>query len=255
MISVTILTKNSSKTLEKTLESLKGFSEVLIYDNGSVDSTLEIAKKFPNTKIVQGEFFGFGPSHNIASSLATHDWIFSLDSDEVVSENLAGEILKMPLDPNCVYGVSRHNFFWGKWMKCCSGWYPDIVLRIYNRKKTRFSDDMVHEKVLLGDLQRTILKNPVYHTPYGEISDFLKKMETYTTLFAEQNAGKRTCNFFTLFLHSWATFFKSYFLKRGFLGGKEGFIISAYNAHTAYYKYLKLMEKNAKIRSKPQGPK
>src|ERR1700688_4409736 len=114
MITVTVLTKNCVMTLQKTLESLRPFEEVVILDTGSTDGTVELAAKFPNVKVFTRSFRGFGPTHNEASALASNDWIFSVDSDEVVSPELAEEILSCPLDPSCVYGVMRQNFFKGK---------------------------------------------------------------------------------------------------------------------------------------------
>jgi len=243
MISVTILVKDSQETLEKTLDSVKDFPEVIVFDTGSKDSTLEIAKKFPNVRIFTRSFKGFGPSHNEASSLASHEWILSIDSDEVLSSELSQEILSLPLDPNSVYILSRLNYFNGKHIKWCGGWYPDPVIRLYHRGKTRFTDDAVHEKIISNGLKTLELKGALYHTPYRCISDFLNKMQMYSTLFAEERP-QQSASIFKAILHAWFAFFKSYVLKRGFLGGKEGFIISAYNSHATFYKYLKLMEKH-----------
>lgn len=245
MISVTILTKNSERTLEKTLNSTRCFKDVVILDSGSEDRTLEIAKTYPNVQVHTSPLKGFGVSHNLASSLACFDWIFSLDSDEVLSDALIEEIMHLSPDPSQVYLVERQNYFNGKRIKGCSGWFPDWVARLYHRKTTRFSNDLVHEKILSDQLQRKPLKNPLLHTPYLEICDFLDKMQQYTTLSAEQSK-QRTPPFWKILLHSWFAFFKSYILKKGFLAGREGYIISVYNSHTAFYKYLKLEEKTKK---------
>lgn len=242
MISVTILTKNSERTLRHTLLSTQSFGEVLVIDTGSTDSTLNIAKEFPNVKIFSVPFIGFGAVHNLASSMATYDWILSIDSDEVLTPQLSLEIQQLTLAPRTVYAIQRDNFFNHRLIKWGGGWYPDRVVRLYNRKETRFSDDAVHEKVLEKGMEKRALQAPLRHTPYLQISDFLNKMQTYTTLFAEQNKEKKRGTFFKALLHSWMAFIKSYVFKRGFLGGREGYIISAYNSHTAFYKYLKLEE-------------
>ncbi len=243
MISVTILTKNSAETLQKTLESLEGFPEVLILDTGSTDGTLDIAKQFLNARVITDHFRGFGPTHNQASEQARFDWILSIDSDEVLSPALAKEILSLSLDEETVYALGRHNYFNGKRMKCCAGWYPDYVARLYPRKKTRFSDDEVHEKVLTNGLRTVRLRGALIHTPYRNIDAFLSKMQTYSTLFAKQHSGKKS-TFGKALRHASAAFFKNYILKRGIFGGKEGFIISLYNAQVTYYKYLKLADQN-----------
>ncbi|MFS8563051.1 MAG: glycosyltransferase family 2 protein [Rhabdochlamydiaceae bacterium] len=240
MISVTILTKNSSATLGDTLLSIRDFPEVVIFDTGSTDGTLEIASQFPNVKVYRKEFKGFGPSHNEASSLATYDWILSLDSDEVLSKELSVEILNLDLKPEYIYRINRENYFNGKQIKCCSGWYPDWIVRLYNRKKTSFSNAAVHEKIEQGPCQVKGLQHPIRHIPYLDIESFLTKMQNYSSLFAIQNKGKKKSSLFRAIFHGLHAFFKSYILKRGFMGGAEGFIISIYNGQTSFYKYLKL---------------
>lgn len=248
MITVTILTKNCQDTLGATLESLEAFPKVLIYDSGSTDQTLAIAGSFPNVEIIRGNFSGFGPTHNAASNAASTDWILSIDSDEVLTPELSDEILQLQLNPLTVYQIKRHNYFNGKWIRFCSGWYPDPVLRLYHRGQTCFSEDAVHEKILLKKgISLTELRYPLLHTPYRSMGDFLSKMQNYSTLFALQNRGKKRSSLAKAIFHGSFAFFKSFFLKRGFLGGKEGFIISVYNGHTAFYKYLKLLEENHKI--------
>lgn len=242
MISVTILIKNGAATLKKTLESVSAFPDVLLYDSGSTDQTLEIAQQFPNVRIHHGDFSGFGPTHNLASSLAANDWILSLDSDEQLSKELTEEILSTKLDLNAVYEIRRHNFFNGKRIKGCGGWDPDFVVRLYNRKATAFDQAQVHEKVLSANLKKVTLRHPMVHTPYLKIGDFLSKMQTYSTLFAEQHRSSKNASVGSALMHGWWAFLKSYLFKRGLLNGKEGLIISLYNGHTTFYKYLKLSE-------------
>lgn len=244
MISVTILTKNSAETIAKTLDACCCFPEIIVYDTGSTDATLAIAKKYANVKIIEMPFEGFGPSHNCAAEKASHDWILSIDSDEVPSLDLVKEIQELSLDPTTVYSLFRSNYFRGKCIKGCSGWYPDRVIRLYHRKATRFSNDQVHEKILSQGMAIIFLKGQLLHTPYRSIDSFLTKMQMYSSLFAEQHVGKKKSSFGIALFHGMAAFFKNYFLKRGFLAGKEGFIISLYNAHGTYYKYLKLAWRN-----------
>jgi glycosyltransferase involved in cell wall biosynthesis len=244
VITATVLTKNSAATLLATLESLRRFPEVLILDTGSTDKTLEIGRSFPNVRIVEREFQGFGKTHNVASELAAHDWILSIDSDEILSPELGSEILLLELDSQCVYSIDRHNYFEGKHIQCCAGWYPDRIIRLYNRKSTQFSEDRVHEKIISDGFRIVPLSHALIHTPYQTIEQFLHKMQVYSTLFADQNAGVKHSSLGKAIRHGLAAFLKSYFLKRGFLGGREGFIISLYNGHTAYYKYLKLAFQN-----------
>lgn len=246
MISVTILTKNSAKYLSQVLSALTSFQEVLIYDTGSIDTTLEIAGKYPNVRILQGQFEGFGPTHNKASLAAQNDWILSIDSDEVVTPELEEEIRQLSLDPESVYSFPRKNYYRGKWIRWC-GWHPDRQIRIYNRLKTRFTDAQVHEAIIANHLIHVSLKASIVHYPYESTADFLHKMQNYSLLFAEQYKGKRASSTLKAIRHGLFAFFKSYFIKKGFFGGSEGFIISVYNANTAFYKYLKLAEKNRSL--------
>lgn len=239
-ISVCILTKNSSATLQKTLESVRDFSEIVILDNGSTDNTLAIAKAFANVSIYHSPFMGFGPLRNLAAKKAKNDWILALDSDEIVSDELARELLYLPLQRGQIYSLNRHNFYQGKRIKGC-GWDRDCPFRLYHREDTEYNDAPVHEALLSKKLKKIALQAPVFHTPYRSTSDFLRKMEHYSSLFAEQHQGKRS-SFGKALCHGLFAFFRSYFLQRGLFLGKEGFIISLYNANTTFYKYLKLQE-------------
>lgn len=245
MISVTILVKNGERHLKKALDSLQAFDEIVLYDTGSTDGTLEIAKSYPNVSIYQRTFTEFGKARNEAAQLAKHSWILSIDSDEVVSSELANEILALSLNVNTIYALPFYNYFNGKHIKWC-GWYPEKHVRLYNREKTAFSESMIHEKVMKKDLKEKTLSHPIHHYSYENISDFLIKMERYSSLFAEQYKHKRKSSPSIALYHAMGAFFKSFFLKRGFLGGFEGFLISCYNSHTAFYKYLKLYCYNLK---------
>lgn len=240
MISVCILTKNAAKTLKKTLDSTQLFDEVILFDNGSTDETLEMAKSYPNVKTISHPFIGFGPMRNKAAQFAKNDWILALDSDEVLSPALVREIQALQLNEKWAYQIPRHNYYNGKQMKAC-GWGSEILARLYQRKVHQYSEDQVHEKLLSKNHKK--LSSPLIHTPYRTTEEFLAKMQHYSTLFAKQNKGKKS-SFSKALLHGMFAFLKSYFFKRGIFYGKEGLIISIYNANTAFYKYLKLLEIN-----------
>ncbi len=245
MLSVTILTKNSERHIGEVLESLKDFPEVVILDSGSTDTTLTIAGAFGNVRILKSDFLGFGPLHNMASGSCTNDWILSLDSDEVVSKELADEIFATELDAHSVYSFAFLNYFNGKLIKCC-GWYPERHVRIYNRKVTGFSNAMVHEEIWQKGMREVKLKGHVRHYSYDSVDDFLSKIQSYSSLFARNYAGRKKASPLTAMIHAVFTFLKCYVLKRGILYGYEGFLISASNAAGTLYKYLKLCEANRK---------
>jgi len=246
VISACILTKNSERSLPNTLAALKSFDEIIILDTGSNDRTMSIAQAFCNTRVFQTPFTGFGSLRNYAASLAKHDWILAIDSDEVLSEELQHEIFSLSLNPSCVYEIDFWNYYNEKRIIGC-GWYPERHIRLYHRSSTQFSDSSIHEGVIQHSTLKTIqLKHPIYHTPYLSTADFLAKMQLYSDLFAQQHQGNRSSSFAKAFGHALAALIKSYILKRGFLSGKEGVIISWYNANVAFYKYLKLAENNQK---------
>ncbi|MDN3507879.1 MAG: glycosyltransferase family 2 protein [Simkaniaceae bacterium] len=240
-----MLTKNSEKTIHQALRSVESLAEVILIDTGSSDRTLEMAKEFDNVKIYSHAFTGFGDLKNLAMTYASNDWILSLDSDEVLTPEALKEICETNLDSSTVYSFPFHNYYNGKWIKGC-GWYPDRHIRLYNKKVTSFSASFVHEGIEVDHVGVVKFKNAIDHFSYLNIDDFLRKMESYSTLFAEQNQFKKESSILKAFLHGFFAFFKSYFIKRGFFDGREGFIISMYNGQTTFYKYLKLWEFNQK---------
>lgn len=242
MISVTILAKNSEATLPQVLDALVSFDEVLLYDTGSTDKTKEIAAGYPNVTLKEGPFVGFGRCHNEATLLAKHDWILSIDSDEVLTQELKKEIEDLKLERRCVYSIPRKNYLNGKLIRY-SGWSPDRVFRLYNRQDTSFCESKVHEAVQTKGMKVVFLRNHLLHYSYVRVDDFLKKMQMYSTLFAEEKLGKKHSSPLKAVTHAAFSFFKTYVLQRGFLDGFQGLFIAVYNSNTAFYKYLKLYER------------
>ena len=249
-ISATILLKGTPRHIEAVIQALVSLDEVLIYDNGADNQTLNTCKTFSNVRIIKGEFFGFGKTHNLASNLASNDWILSIDSDEVATPELIKEIQNLSLHDKTVYSIPRRNLYRDHWVKGC-GWWPDKAFRLYNKKFTQFSSAQVHESVETKNLNVTSLKSCLNHYSYDSVSDFLKKMQSYSDLFAEEWKGKKKSSPCKAALHAGFAFFKSYILKWGIRDGYSGFLISAYNGHTAFYKYMKLYEMNLSMRLCP----
>ncbi|SDB11793.1 Glycosyltransferase involved in cell wall bisynthesis [Desulfonatronum thiosulfatophilum] len=252
-ISVTILTRDAERLLTECLQALSAFPDIVLLDNGSTDATLAIAAGFANARVFQEPFTGFGPLHNRAAELAVHDWILSIDSDEILTPELAAEIAAQPLDPSCVYSFPMENYFNGRRITCC-GWHPDRHVRLFHRGRTRFTDAAVHEGVITTGLREIRLHHPVRHYSYACVADFLAKMQRYSDQFALQHAGRKSSSPTKAVLHGAFAFLKSYILKRGMFHGYEGLLISAYNAHTAFYKYLKLYEANQRRARRPDVP-
>ncbi|MBM0637782.1 glycosyltransferase [Campylobacter sp. VicNov18] len=244
-ISVVIIVKNAQNTLERCLNSIKDFGEIILLDNQSSDNTLKIAKtyqeKFHNIKIYQSEFIGFGPLKNLAISYASNDWIFNIDSDEFLEAKTLEELKAIKLYPNAVLSLARKNLYNGKWIKAC-GWWPDRVLRIFNKNHTLFNQKLVHESLILKkDSYKIKLNNPILHYAFENIESLLNKLQRYSTLWAEENTHKQSGIFKALIRGFWI-FFRNYFLKKGIFYGYEGFIISLCNGLGTFFKYMKLYE-------------
>ncbi len=247
-ISVTMMVKNGEKYLARSLEALQCFDEIILLDNHSTDNSAEIARSFPNVKLYQADFFGFGPMKNDMAEKAKHDWILNVDCDEIFNPELVQEIGLLDLQiPNVVYGILRINHYRGKPIKTC-GWYPDYVRRLYHRKHVRFNDKQVHESLEIPTKVKVIrLRNSFQHYSFDGAAGLIDKMQKYTTLFAEQQCGRKRATMFTALTHGISAFVKNYFLRNGFMSGADGFVISSANAMGSYYKYVKLKEANQNL--------
>jgi len=244
-ISVTILTKNSSKYIKECLEALKKFDEVIILDNGSTDDTMQIALNFSNVAIHENDFIGFGPLKNLAISKTKNDWVLSVDSDEIFSEKLVDEILGKDLDETKVYSILRDNYYNGKLLKCC-GWDNDRVNRLFNKNTTEFNDKKVHESLILKNVDVVRLVNSFKHYSFDNASQLLSKMDHYSTLYAQEHKGIKKSSPFKAFGRALFSFVKNYFFQKGFLYGYEGLLIAISNANGVFYKYSKLYEENTR---------
>ena len=247
--SAAMLVKNSERYLAEVLTALADFDEVLLLDNGSTDSTVQIAAQFPNVRICKHEFIGFGPMKNLAASLAKNDWIFSIDSDEVADQELIESIHHALLNNNeeTVYTLSRLNHFHGKLIKSC-GWYPDIIPRLYHKKHAAFSDRQVHEALAIpAGSKIQALSGHLKHYSYNSVEELINKMQLYSSLYAEQNQFKKKASPTIALWHGGFSFLKNYFIKHGFTDGADGLIISSVNSQGSYYKYIKLFEHNRNL--------
>lgn len=241
-ISVVIIVKNGATTLVQCLDSLRQFEDIVVYNNGSTDTTVSIASNYQNVNVINGDFIGFGPTKNIAATFAKNDWILSIDADEVMNEFIVQEILSLSLDPNVTYSLLRKNFYKKTEIRHC--WGNDEIVRLYNRIVTHYSSDNVHEYVLTDGLIIQKLHAYFSHFTYQSISDFIMKVDLYSTLFAVDNAGKKKSSILKAVLDAKYAFFKTYILKMGFLDGYPGLIIAFSHMATSFYKYMKLYEMN-----------
>ena len=235
-ITATIITLNEERNIARAIESLRCCDEILIVDSGSVDRTVELAEKL-DVRVIEAGWLGYAAQKNWAAEKASHDWILSLDADEAISEPLEAEILALKkTGPRFdAYTMPRLARYLGRWI-LHSGWYPDLKVRLYNRRKAKFVGDFVHESVItqgrVGHLQGNIL-----HFTCESLSEHVKTMDRYTTLAAQEVAARKMhVPLSKIIIDPAWTFLKTYFIQRGFLDGVEGLII-AYMA--SYYTFLK----------------
>jgi len=230
-LSVVIISKNEENFIEDAVKSASFANEVLILDSGSTDRTCNISKKL-GAKVEYQEWLGFGKQKQKAVELASNDWVFVLDSDERFTSDLQKEILKLLSNPEKKgYFVPRLNNFWGKDIKSC-GLYPDYSLRLFNRNSGRFNDREVHESVIIED-EAGYLKNHMKHLAYDNIEQFINKQNKYSSL------SQKKKNIFKAMINPYWTFFKLFIIKKGFLDGWDGFIISKLYAQYTFWKYIK----------------
>ena len=244
-IAAAIITRNAAETLSKTLDSLRDFPEVVIYDNGSVDGTEAIAKRYANVRYFSGDFLGFGPSKNRAAELAERDWILSIDADEQASPELVAELAGLALDDNRHLGeVLRRNFMLGKHVRH-SGWGNDWLPRIYNKQFHRYNDANVHERILPrdgSDMRR--LRGVLNHDAVRELGSFLVKIDRYTAIRAADASSALPVPI--IYLKSLWAFFRVFVLQAGFLDGWRGLVIAWCDATGVFFKYMRAV---AKLRS------
>jgi len=241
-ITPVIIAKDAQSTIKICLESLIEFEEVILYLNNTTDDTVEIASLYKNVKIIDGIFEGFGQTKNKAITYSSNDWILSLDSDEVLSSEFIAKLKKIDLEDKKVYSIYRTNYYKKQQIKHC--WGDDIIVRLFNHKVTSFCDNKVHEYVKEDGLINITIKGIVEHYPYNNMTDFIIKLDRYSTIFAQEHVGRKSSSPLKAFLNAHFSFFKTYILKRGFLDGYAGLIIAFSHMATNFYKYMKLYELN-----------
>ncbi|HYX62869.1 MAG TPA: glycosyltransferase family 2 protein [Burkholderiales bacterium] len=240
-VSAVLITRNAAGVLDACLESLAFADEIVVVDSASTDATREIAAR-RGARVVQKEWLGFGRQKQFAVEQAKHDWVLCLDADERVSAKLAESIrraLAAPVSP--VYRMPRRNRFLGKWLSHGEG-YPDWSPRLFNRLKARWSDDLVHEKVLFAVTPGT-LEGDLMHDASDDLATYLDRQNRYTTLAARQAYERgATASAFHLLASPVVRFFKFYVLRLGFLDGLPGLVHISIGCMNSYLKYAKLME-------------
>jgi glycosyltransferase involved in cell wall biosynthesis len=240
-LSAIIITRNEEARIGECLASVSFAAEVIVVDNASTDATPDIARAAGAQVHHAPDWPGFGPQKNRALALATKPWVLSIDADERVTPQLRDEILAVLRQPDAaaVWDMPRRSSYCGQSM-AHSGWYPDRVTRLFRRGAARFSEDIVHER-LVSDSPPRHLQSDLLHESFDDFESVLDKVNRYSTAGAERmyTAGKRT-SFGAAVLHGIWAFLRSYVLRRGFLDGRLGLALAISNAEGTYYRYVKL---------------
>jgi len=241
-LSVTIITRNESAHIEACLASVDWADERLVVDCGSTDDTVALAER-AGARVIVHEWPGYAAQKNFAASLATHDWILSVDADERVTPELADEVANLLATTPAAagYRVPRLTWHLGRWFRT-TDWYPDYQLRLYDRRRGRWKTRRVHESV---DVDGTPgqLRHDLQHYAYRDITHHLETISRYTTLAAQDlfDSGRRV-GASDVIIHPIAAFLRNYVLRRGIVDGVPGLIVSTMNAFYVFLKIAKVWE-------------
>ena len=241
-LSVTVITKNEAADIADALQSVAWADELIVVDSGSDDQTAAIARRHTDRVIVR-DWPGYVAQKNYAASIATHDWILSLDADERVTPELAREIQTVLAGaPSSVaYRIPRVTWHLGRWIRS-TDWYPDYQTRLYDRRAAQWTGRYVHEAVSArGAVSR--LEGELQHFAYRDIADHLETIDRYTTYASRQmfEDGRRT-GWLQLAAHPPLAFLRNYVAHGGVRDGVPGLIVSTLNSYYVFLKFAKLWE-------------
>lgn len=240
-ISLVVITFNEEAHIERCIRSCPFVDDVVVVDSFSTDRTVEIAEK-SGARVFTEKWKGFGPQKAFAASQAKNSWVISLDADEFLSPELAGEIAAKfsGLDPEAGYLFPRLSFHLGRWIKY-GGWHPDFQFRMFNKEKSQWDSAIVHEKV---KVKREIkMQNNLLHMVFDDISDQVRTNDRYSGLGAQSLFERgRKFSYFHLVTKPMTKFVETYFVKAGFLDGLPGLVISVGAAYSVFLKWAKLWE-------------
>jgi len=242
-VSALVIAYNEEPNIRACLETVTWADEIVLVDSFSTDATEKIAREFTE-KVYQHEFRGFGRLRNEALTHTSHEWVFSLDTDERATPEVRDEIRRVLKDePDAdAYFVPRRNYFLGRWIRH-SGWYPDYRQpQLFRKGRMRYREDLVHEGFEL-DGRMGYLKEHVLQYPFRDIDHYLAKMDRYSDLMAQRLVQEgRRFRTHQLVTHPLFTFAKMYVGRLGFLDGMPGVILAGLYAYYAFVKYARFWE-------------
>ncbi len=250
-ISVIIVTKNEAHNIADCIQSVNFADEIIVYDSGSSDGTPDLCRKLNAKVTITPDWPGDGPQKNRALQHATSDWILCLDADERVTLALAKEIQQIIYQTSfAAFDIPYQSTYCGKKIRF-GDWRGESHIRLFQRTKAKFTEDIVHCHLeVKGKVGK--LKNKILHHPFHNLGALLHKLNDYSTQSAKRLFAKgRKASLGTALSRSLWTFIRGYFLKWGFLDGKEGFLLAVSNAQGTYYRYVKLMYLSLEKNNKP----
>ena len=245
-VSIAIITRNEEKNIKDALDSVREFDEIIIVDSYSTDKTMEICKEY-GTNIYQHEWEGYARQKQKAVDYASGPWVLILDADERLTPELKNEVTKKIADSRYDgYYIPRENYFMGKWIQH-SGWWPDHTLRLFKKEVSHVEQREVHEKVIVNG-SIGYMSSPIKHYSYRTISDFVQRMDTYSTLSAKEFIHKSMVSSFgSMLVSPVLVFFKMFFLRQGFRDGIHGYVLAMLYSFYTFLKYVKILERKGKL--------
>lgn len=241
--SVVIIARNEAHDIGRTLEPLRALTDdIVVVDSGSTDGTQDIARSM-GARVIETEWLGYARTKNLGNDAARHDWVLSLDADEVVSPELARSLQAWQPRPDTAWAVDVLTNFCGQWV-WHSGWYPDWKVRLFNRHEVRWVGEYVHEHLDLPAHYRVErLHGKLWHYSYRSEADYLAKMEQYARLSAEARyrRGQRPV-WWRKHLGPAFRIFRTLVLKQGWRDGRLGWKLARLNARMVRRRYELLEE-------------
>ena len=245
-LSVVMIAKNAADLLPDCLASVQWADEIIVLDSGSSDNTVELARSLGAQVYVDIDWQGYGIQRQRAQALATGDYVLMIDTDERVTPELEHSLREVLAAPpsDTVYSIARRNYFLGRFMRH-SGWYPDRVLRLYQRERWQYNDNLVHESLECRGAKVVELKGDLKHLTCRDFADFQRKQLAYATAWAQERhqRGKKA-SLAGIFGHTLGAFVKTLLLRAGVLDGAQGWLLAVVNAQYTFNKYTELWALN-----------
>lgn len=240
-LSLVIIAKNEEHNLKRCIESVPFADEILVMDSGSTDGTVALAEKL-GARVIHQEWLGYEKQKQKVTDAARNQWVLNLDADEALSPKLQKEVkdlLQNEISEDA-FEMPRLSWHMGRWIRF-GGWYPDYQTRLYNKTTAQWGGGGLHESIQASNVKR--LKNNLYHYVFTNLSHQVITNDRYSTLGAEKlMATGKKATWFHLILRPWGKFIECYFLKRGFMDGRAGFIIAVGAAYSLFLRYAKVWE-------------